>query len=43
MTLRDLEAFLWDIQHAAGLIGGFVEGKTLQHYLDDELLRSGVC
>ncbi|MEE4274109.1 MAG: HepT-like ribonuclease domain-containing protein [Thermoanaerobaculales bacterium] len=42
MTLRDLEAFLWDIQHAAELIGGFVEGKTLQDYLTDELLRSGV-
>ena len=42
MTLRDLEAFLWDIQHAAGLIGGFVERKTLQDYLTDELLRSGV-
>ena len=42
MTLRDLEAFLWDIQHAAELIGGFVERKTLQDYLTDELLRSGV-
>ncbi len=42
MTLRDLEAFLWDIQHAAGLIGRFVERKTLQDYLTDELLRSGV-
>jgi len=42
MTLRDLEAFLWDIRNAAGLIEGFVEGKTLQDYLNGDLLRSGV-
>jgi uncharacterized protein with HEPN domain len=42
MTLRDLGAFLWDIEHAGELIGGFIDGKTLQDYLDDDLLRSGV-
>jgi uncharacterized protein with HEPN domain len=42
MTLRDLEAFLWDIANAAGLVEKFVEGKSLHDYLNDDLLRSGV-
>lgn len=42
MTLRDLGAFLWDIEHATELIARFIEGKALQDYLDDDLLRSGV-
>ncbi len=42
MTLRDLDAFLWDIANAAGLVEKFVEGKSLHDYLNDDLLRSGV-
>jgi len=42
MTLRDLGAYLWDIQHSAELVMRFVEGKALQGYLADDLLRSGV-
>ena len=42
MTLRDLGAYLWDIQHSAELVMRFVKGKTVQDYLKDDLLRSGV-
>ncbi len=42
MTLRDLGAYLWDIQHSAELVMRFVEGKVLQDYLKDDLLRSAV-
>jgi len=42
MTLRDREAFLWDMLQAARHIESFLEGKTLQEYEDDDLLRSGV-
>lgn len=42
MSLRDLQAFLWDIEKAAGLVGAFVENRTLDEYLKDDLLRSGV-
>jgi len=42
MTLRDLGAYLWDIQHSAKLVMRCVEGKALQDYLADDLLRSGV-
>ena len=37
MTLRDLEAYLWDIQHSAELVMRFVEDKTLQDYLKGEV------
>lgn len=42
MTLRDLQAFLWDIEQAAALIETFVDDRTLDEYLQDELLRSAV-
>ena len=42
MTLRDRRAFLWDMLEAARSIKTFVEGKTLEDYQQDELLRSGV-
>ena len=37
MTLRDIGAYLWDIQHSAELVMRFVEGKVLQDYLADDL------
>jgi len=42
MTLRDREAFLWDMLHAARNIESFIDGKTLDQYEADELLRSAV-
>jgi uncharacterized protein with HEPN domain len=42
MTLRDREAFLWDMLQAARHIESFIKGKTLQEYEEDDLLRSGV-
>jgi uncharacterized protein with HEPN domain len=42
MTLRDREAFLWDMLQAPRHIESFIEGKTLRDYEDDDLLRSGV-
>ena len=37
MTLRDLGSYLWDIQHSAELVMRFVEGKSLQDYLANDL------
>jgi uncharacterized protein with HEPN domain len=42
MTLRDREAFRWDMLHAARNIESFIDGKTLDQYETDELLRSAV-
>ena len=42
MTLRDRDAFLWDMLQAARQIESFIAGKTLEEYENDDLLRSGV-
>jgi len=42
MTLRDREAFLWDMLQAARTIETFIEGKTVDEYESDDLLRSAV-
>jgi uncharacterized protein with HEPN domain len=42
MTLRDREAYLWDMLQAARSIENFIEGQTLADYESDELLRSAV-
>ena len=42
MTLRDREAFLWDMLQAARNIETFIGSKTLDEYESDDLLRSGV-
>jgi uncharacterized protein with HEPN domain len=34
--------YLWDALTAAERIQRFIYGKTYEHYLEDELLRSGV-
>lgn len=39
---RDARKYLFDITEAASLISQFVAGKTLQDYLKDALLQSGV-
>lgn len=39
---RDARSFLWDAQHAAELIDGFVAGKVWTDYEQDVLLRSAV-
>ena len=42
MTLRDREAFLWDMLQAARTIETFIDGKTVDEYEIDDLLRSAV-
>ncbi|MDR3772025.1 MAG: DUF86 domain-containing protein [Terracidiphilus sp.] len=39
---RDAKAYLWDIANAAESIRAFTEGKNLDIYLQDELLRAAV-
>jgi uncharacterized protein with HEPN domain len=39
---RDARKYLFDIAEAASLISQFVAGKTLEDYLKDALLQSGV-
>jgi uncharacterized protein with HEPN domain len=39
---RDARKYLFDIPEAASLISQFVAGKTLQDYLGNALLQSGV-
>ncbi len=34
--------FLWDAGYAAEKIGRFIDGRTLNEYLTDEMLRSAV-
>ncbi|MBW3563566.1 MAG: DUF86 domain-containing protein [Acidobacteria bacterium] len=42
MKQRDLRKYLYDLIAAAELIQKFLSGKTLDDYLNDSLLRSGV-
>ena len=37
---HDPRAFLWDVRQAADRAAAFIEGRTLDAYLDDRLLRS---
>jgi uncharacterized protein with HEPN domain len=39
---RDAKAYLWDIAKAADSIRSFSAGKSLDAYLQDELLRAAV-
>jgi uncharacterized protein with HEPN domain len=39
---RDARKYLFDIGEASNLISQFVAGKTLDDYLSDALLQSGV-
>jgi uncharacterized protein with HEPN domain len=39
---RDAKAYLWDISNAAESIRVFTDGKDLDAYLQDELLRAAV-
>lgn len=39
---RDPRAYLFDIREAADRIARFVSGRSLEEYLEDELLRSAV-
>jgi len=39
---RDTRTYLYDIQHAAGLIAAFTTGRSLADYLADSMLRSAV-
>jgi len=39
---RDLQAYLWDIEQAAGNIQFFTQGKQLSDYAQDTLLRAAV-
>lgn len=39
---REAKAYLWDIANAAASIRVFTEGKNLDAYLQDELLRAAV-
>lgn len=41
-TPRDPRAFLWDARQAAGLLQQFLQGRTLEDYLADIMLRSAV-
>ena len=39
---KDDRAYLWDMLTAAQAVMAFVQGKTLDDYLDDLMLRSAV-
>jgi len=39
---RSLQAYLWDMQHAANQIFRFCEGKQLSDYEGDSMLRAAV-
>jgi len=39
---REAKAYLWDIANAAERIRAFTDGKDLNDYLHDELLRAAV-
>jgi len=39
---RDLRAYLWDIEQAAGDIHAFTRGKQLSGYQQDAMLRAAV-
>ena len=36
------QKYLYDVQRAAGLLGGFADGKTSANYESDAMLRSAV-
>ncbi len=42
MTLRDRDAFLWDMLQAARNIKNFIGGSSLEDYRSNDLLRSAV-
>lgn len=42
MRQPDVRKFLWDADHACELALRFTEGRTLEDYRSDELLRSAV-
>jgi len=39
---REAKAYLWDIANAAASIRTFTDGKELEGYLNDEMLRAAV-
>ena len=39
---RDAKAYLWDIANAAESIRSFTDGKDLDAYINDEMLRAAV-
>lgn len=39
---REAKAYLWDVASASESIGAFTEGKSLEDYLGDEMLRAAV-
>lgn len=39
---RSLRAYLWDVEHAAGEILNFTDGKQLNEYESDSMLRAAV-
>jgi uncharacterized protein with HEPN domain len=39
---REARAYLWDVASAAASISAFTQGKTLEIYLSDEMLRAAV-
>jgi uncharacterized protein with HEPN domain len=39
---HEIQKFLYDVQRACELIGQFIQGKSLDDYRADALLRSGV-
>lgn len=39
---REARAYLWDVVSAAASIGSFTQGKSLEIYLADEMLRAAV-
>ncbi|HZL49791.1 MAG TPA: HepT-like ribonuclease domain-containing protein [Terracidiphilus sp.] len=39
---REAKAYLWDIAHAAASVRTFTDGKDLEGYLNDEMLRAAV-
>ena len=42
MRSREVKKLLWDIEEACGLLLKFTQGRTLEQYLEDDLLRSAV-
>jgi uncharacterized protein with HEPN domain len=42
MRSREVKKFLWDVEEACSLLLRFTEGRSLEQFLGDELLRSAV-
>ena len=38
----DAKKYLWDVREAAGRINRFINGRTFDDYLNDEMLRAAV-